>query len=153
MVGYPAVAAPEYSHLVGHTFPGGSYTLLPFEAWLWADAAEAKPDPAAAHPGIAYLVGLHGGGASIQDIMDLLETDAHSGVMFGEVAFEFGGAIEPGATYHVDGEIVDIDRKQGRRAGQFDRVTFVHRLRTEPGSEPVTQVTHTWIIPRPEPAA
>ena len=50
----------DYSHLVGHQFPGGRYTLTPHVAWLWADCAMSEPDPAAAHPSLAYLAAMQG---------------------------------------------------------------------------------------------
>lgn len=139
--------------VVGHRFPGGAYHLPDYVSWLWTDAVTAAPDPAAAHPGIAYMVALHGGRASIQDIMDLLGTAADAGVQFGEVAFEFDGVLSPGATYQVDGEVLAVQRKAGRRTGPFDLATFQHRLREQAGGPPVATVTHTWVVPRPEAAS
>ena len=140
----------ETSQLINQRFPGGTYTLPRYEAWLWADAATARMISDAAHPGIAYMIGLHGGGASIQQIMDMLGTSADAGVQFGEVRFEFGDLIRADTTYHVDGEVLDVVRKHGRRMGAFDLVTFVHRLRAQPDGDPVATVTHTWVVPRPE---
>lgn len=140
----------DYAHLAGHRLPGGTYTLPSYEAWLWADAALATPDPEVAHPGIAYMVGLHGGGASIADLFALLEADEDSGVLFGEVDFDFAATLRPGATYAVDGEVVSVERKQGRRAGVFDRVAFVHRIADAVSGAPVARVSHVWIFPRRE---
>jgi hypothetical protein len=142
----------DYSHLVGHRFPGGRHTLESYEAWLWDDAVEAGPNAGAAHPGSAYMIALHGGGASIQAIMDLLGTASDAGVMMAGVEFELAGPIEPGATFEVEGEVTAVERKVGRRAGAFDLVGFVHRLRlaeAEAG-EPVAVVRHSWVIPRKE---
>jgi hypothetical protein len=142
----------DYAHLIGHRFPGGRYRLASYVSWLWADAVEATPNRAFAHPGIAYMVGLHGGGASITEIMDLLDADADSGVMFGEIELEFAGPLRPEQEYDVEGEVLAVERKRGRRAGVFDRVTFAHRI-SEIAGPRVAQVTHTWIFPRSEPGA
>jgi hypothetical protein len=143
--------ATDYGHLVGHRFRGGTYRLAGYEAWLWADAVGAPHEPVA-DPVMAYMIGLHGGGASIADIMALLEADLNSGVLFGEIAFEFAQPLRPETTYHVEGEVLAVERKQGRRAGVFDRVRFCHRLTNDVG-EPVATVTHVWVFPRREETA
>lgn len=138
----------DFSHLSGHRFPGGSYTLAPYESWLWADAVQATPDARFAHPEIAYMIALHGGGATIADIMRLLDAEEDSGVLFGELAFDFDKPLEQRATYEVAGQIVSVERKQGRTAGVFDRATFVHELTLAGANEPSVRVTHVWIFPR-----
>jgi len=139
---------PDYSHLAGHEFPGGSYELPGYEVWLWADAVQAAPRDPHAHPEMAYMIGLHGGGASIADIMALLGADADSGVMFGELGFEFDGPILPDQTYDVRGRVLSVDRKEGRKAGVFDLATFVHELTAVGDSRPIARVEHVWVFPR-----
>lgn len=146
-------ASNPYGHLAGHRFPGGTHLLAGYEAWLWADAVGAEPDRELAHPGLAYLVGLHGGGASIGDIMDLLDADRSSGVLFGELEVELAQPLRPDRAYAVTGEVLDVERKHGRRAGVFDRVRFVHVLSDATTGEPVATVTHVWIFPRTEAGA
>jgi hypothetical protein len=143
----------DFDHVVGHRFPGGRHTLAPHEAWLWDDAVGAVPDRTLAHPGIAYMVGLHGGGASIQDIMDVLGTDNDAGVMMAGLEFDVHEPLRPGATFDVEGEITSVVRKCGKRTGPFDLVGFEHRLtavedgvRSEAGPDVV--VRHMWLVPR-----
>jgi hypothetical protein len=142
----------EYTHLIGHRLPGGRYRLPEYLAWLWADAVLAEPDPNVAHPALAYFVAMQGAGVSIQDIFDLFGADADSGVMFGEQTLEFGGELRPGAEYDVSGEITDVVRKEGKRAGVFDRVTFALELRTNDEPDPLARSISTWIFPRKEAA-
>jgi hypothetical protein len=140
----------DYRHLIGHRFPGGTYTLPGYLAWLWADAAGVTPHPDVAHPSVGYFVAMQGMGVSIQDIFDLMDADADSGVMFGETELEFAGVLKPDATYEVEAEIAAIERKVGKRAGTFDKLTFVVRV-SEPGThEPVVTNTNTWVFPRKE---
>ncbi len=155
-------APPTYDHLEGHRFPGGDYHLPAHEAWLWADAVGGDPRAEVAHPALAYMIGLHGGGASVQDIFDLLEADADSGVLFGEIELDLAAPIVAGRDYRVEGEVLSVERKEGRRAGMFDRVTFQHRIHlvgegegahgvgdSRGGvGEQIAAVTHTWIFPR-----
>jgi len=137
-----------YEHLVGHRFPGGTYTLPGWLSWLWADAAQLPPDDDAAHPALAYIVAMQGAGVSIQDIFDLMDATADSGVMFGECQLDYHGIMRPGATYECDGEIIEVQRKSGRRAGVFDKLSFRVGLREPGAAEPVAVCTNTWIFPR-----
>lgn len=137
-----------YSHLVGHRLPGGTYTLPGWLCWLWTDAAQLPPDSATAHPALAYLVAIQGAGVSIQDIFDLMDATADSGVMFGECALEYIGVLRPDVVYECDGEITGVVRKEGRRAGVFDMLSFQVRMREPDGAEPIAVCTNTWIFPR-----
>lgn len=140
----------DYSHLVGHRFPGGRFTLSPHLAWLWADCALAEPDPDTAHPTLSYYAAMQGCGISIQEMFDLLDADADSGVMFGETVLEYHGTLVPGDTYEIEGAIVAVERKHGRRAGTFDKMSFQISGRREGEAEPLFQVTNTFVFPRRE---
>lgn len=140
----------DYSHLVGHRFPGGRFTLSPHLAWLWADCAMAEPDSEVAHPTLSYFSALQGCGVSIQEIFDLMGADADSGAMFGECVLEYAGPLAPGDTYEVEGGIISVERKQGRRAGVFDSMTFQISGRREHDPEPLFTVTNSFIFPRRE---
>ncbi len=140
----------DYAHLAGHRFPGGTYTLPPWLSWLWADAAKLEPDWTVAHQGLAYLVALRGAGVSIQDIFDLMDATADSGVVFGEFQVDYHGVLRPGATYECEADVVEVERKSGKRAGVFDKFTFQVKVR-EAGAEDLTLVcTNSWIFPRAE---
>ncbi len=143
----------DYSHLVGHRFPGGRFTLSPHVAWLWADCAMSEPDPAHAHPSLAYLGAMQGCGVTIQEVFDLMDADAESGVMFGQVSIDYDGVLVPGDVYEVDGGIISVERKHGRRAGTFDSMTFEISARREGEREPLFRTTNTWVFPRAEEVA
>lgn len=138
----------DYTHLIGHRFPGGTYTLPEYVCWLWADAAELRPDPEVAHPGLAYFVALRGAGVSIQDIFDLMDATLDSGVVFGEFQADFNGALKPGATYNCDASVIGVERKSGRRAGVFDKFTFQINVHEGDAPDPVLVTTSSWIFPR-----
>jgi hypothetical protein len=148
------MSATDYSHVIGHRFPGGT-TVVP--AWmnrLWGDAVGAEDDPAPhVHPVLVYYAAVQGSGITFQDIFDLLEADGDSGIMVGEQRFEFARPLEVGKEYAVEGGITDVVRKEGKRAGVFDIATFELRV-LEPGtSEPVAVSTTSFVFPRREAAA
>jgi hypothetical protein len=85
---------------------------------------------------------------TVQDILELGGAGPDSGVLLGEIAIELDGVLAPDREYECDGEIVDVERKQGARAGVFDRLTFVVHVRESAGADPVASCTYTWIFPR-----
>jgi hypothetical protein len=143
----------DYSHLVGHRFPGGRARVDDWLDALWCDATLSERHPPHAHPGLAYVACLEGSGVSIQDLFDLMEADADSGAMFGEQRLEYLAPVVIGRDYEVEGEVTSVVRKHGRRAGTFDMLTFVLRLREPGAAEPAVVNTNTFIFPRPEAAA
>jgi acyl dehydratase len=137
----------DYSYLEGHRFAGGTYTLGPHMAWLWADTVLDEPNPDLAHPSLGYVLAMRGC-VSITELFDLLGTDAEAGVMFGECELTFERPLSVGATYDLEGEILSIERKEGRRSGPFDRLRFQVRIREHVGGQLVCTNTNTWMIPR-----
>lgn len=139
-----------YAHLAGHKLPGATYTLPEYVTWLWHDAILVPPDKEVGHPSLGYFIGMQGIGLSIMEMFDIMEATADSGVMFGENELDFNGTVTPGATYECEAEIIEVERKHGKRAGTFDKMTFVIRCH-EPGNpEPVVTCTNTWVFPRAE---
>jgi hypothetical protein len=138
----------DYSHLAGHRFPGATYTLPEYVTWLWEDCILAEHDASAAHPSLAYFVAMAGLGTTIAEVMALLEGSPDSGVMFGENELELRGVLRPGCTYECAGEIVSVERKAGRRAGVFDKLTFRVDVREAGDPAPVAVCTSSWIFPR-----
>jgi len=137
----------DYSHLVGHRFPGGTVTIPGWLAWLWRDAVLAEDPASGVHPGLAYLAAVQGSGVTFQDIFDLAGASAESGPMFGEQTLIFAAPLEIDVEYRVEGEITGVVRKHGRRAGTFDMLTFELRLRDGGGGLVATNV-NTFIFPR-----
>jgi hypothetical protein len=142
------VPLKEYGHLVGHRFPGASYTLPGWLSWLWSDTAELPPSTREAHPALAYFIAMQGTGVSIEDIFELVDATVDSGVLFGECELTYHALLRPGMTYDCDAEIIAVERKSGRRAGVFDKVSFRVRVRAAGTGEPAAECVNTWIVPR-----
>jgi len=139
----------DYSHLIGHRFPGGRTSIPAWVDRLWRDAVLCDPRLEGAHPGLAYLAAVQGSGVTFQDIFDLAGATAESGPMFGEQTLTFAAPLETDVEYTVEGEVTDVVRKHGRRAGTFDMLTFELRLRDPSGTVVATNV-NTFIFPRAE---
>ena len=142
------MVADDYSHLAGHRFPGGTYTLDGYVSWLWEDCILADHDAQVAHPSLGYFIAMGGIGVSIGEIMALLDGSPDSGVMFGENELDLRGALRPGSTYECAGEIVSVERKSGRRAGTFDKLLFRIEVREQGRDDVLVVCTSSWIFPR-----
>ncbi len=143
-----AVALQELERLVGTAFPGGSYTIEPYRHHLFVDASGAAPTrTGTAHPMEVYYGALAGMGISVDELFALAGATADDGPMFGEASMEIERPLQIGATYAVSGGIVDVTRKEGKRAGVFDIVKF--RLELRDGSGALAAVsTNSFVFPR-----
>lgn len=66
--------------------------------------------------------------------------------MLGSTKLTYGEPLQVGVEYAVQGEVVDIVRKEGR-SGIFDILTFRERL-LDPEGEEAASATNTFILPR-----
>ena len=143
-----AVALEELRTVVGRPFPGGTYTIEPYRHWLFTDASLAEPTrEGTAHPMEVYYGALAGMGLTLDELFALVGARADDGPMFGEAEIEIVTPLEVGATYTVTGSIVDVTRKEGRKAGVFDIVAF--RLELTDAADALAAVsTNSFIFPR-----
>lgn len=145
-----AVIAPDLrNRLVGHRFPDGESMIQPHEAWLGHDAMQA-PDHGAdeLHSLWALIVGVRGMGATISELSELAEMGATDTLMFGELRIEHHlPSLSIGTTYTVRGEITDVVRRTGRRAGVFDVITVELELYS-PARDHVATVANSFVFVR-----
>ena len=138
---------PGYADLVGRRFPVGTYTLPAYVCWLWSDAAQLPP-VYDAHPALVHVVASYGMGVTVQEIVAMMGATVESGVTFGEFGVKYHGTLRAGATYECDAEVLEVERKRGRRAGVFDKLSFSVTIREKGSDAPVAVCTNAWIFPR-----
>ncbi len=137
----------RYSALVGREFPGGEYTIEPWQAWLVADALGDDPRDRVPPPVMAWMASVGGMGMTWDDLFAWFDATADDGPMFGEHRTTFHTAIAC-ATYRVTGRITSFDRKVGRRTGIFDVVGYEFDLRRD--GELVATCWNSLVLPRKE---
>lgn len=146
--GWVAIAVEELEALVGKPFPGGRYTIEPYRHWLMQDAVGGP----ATREGEAstmevYYGALAGMGLSVDELFTLVGATADDGPMFGEAGIELRRPLRIGESYEVSGGITGVVRKEGRKAGVFDIVTFRLELAGEDGALAAVS-TNSFIFPR-----
>ena len=127
-----AFAEADLAGQVGRAFPGGSYTIHPWRAWLLADAVLAPPPSLVegggagqvAHPLFAWMAATGAMGITWDELFAWFGAAASDGPVFGEHETTLHRPLRVGATYRVSGGIVSAERKKGRRAGVFDVVGY-----------------------------
>lgn len=133
--------------LVGHRFPGGTVTVEPYEAWLGHDAMRSPSlGTHTLDPLWILVVGLRGMGTDIAGVIELAGAGPDDGVLFGELGLRQDAPLRPGVQYDVQGGIVDVVRREGRRAGVFDTLAFELEL-YEAGTT-VAAVSSSFLFPR-----
>jgi hypothetical protein len=134
--------------LVGTGFPGGSYTIEPYRHWLMNDAIGDRPTTSGtASPMEIYYGAMAGLGLTLDELFALAGATAADGPMFGEAEIEQRHPLQVGETYTVRGGITGAVRKEGRRAGVFDIVTFRLELVDDEG-EVAGISTNSFVFPR-----
>lgn len=125
----------EMQDLVGHRFPGGTYTIEAWENVLLSDVTGISPLPdSIAHPAFLFHAPLVGVGVRVADIFELCHAESDEAVRAGEYRWTLHEPLRVGTTYRMSGGFVGVERKQGRRGGLMDIVTFVIDLHDEAGT-------------------
>lgn len=149
------LAEADLASRVGRTFPGGSYTVEPWRAWLLADTVLAEPPsllPGAgdqvAHPLFAWMAATGAMGISWDELFAWFGATAGDGPVFGEHETTLHRPMRVGATYRVRGGIDSATRKVGRRTGVFDVVGYSMQLTDERDGEHVATCWNSIVFPR-----
>ena len=110
---------------MGRGFPGGTYTIEHWENVLLCDVMGVAPAPdGSAHPAYLFHAPLAGAGVQIADIFEACQAESDEAVRAGEYHWELHRPLRVGATYRMSGGYESVARKQGRRGGLMDAVTF-----------------------------
>ena len=142
------ISLEELEALKGQSFPGGTYTIEPYRHWLMNDAVGDIPSTSGpASPMEIYYGAMGGLGLTLDELGALAGATAADGPMFGEAELEQRRPLQVGETYTVRGAVTDVVRKEGRRAGVFDIVTFQLEL-VAPDGEVAGVSTNSFVFPR-----
>jgi hypothetical protein len=143
------VTLDEMRSLVGRPFPGGTYTVERWENVMLHEVTAAAPSPGGlVHPIGLFHVPLAACGWTYAEIFEICRAESDEAVRAGEYRWELHAPMREGVRYDVTGEFVDVERKQGRRGGIFDAVTFRLRLVDHAASTLAATVTNTWLFLR-----
>lgn len=124
----------------------GSIVIPDSERAELAAVLGTSPPADGLHPLHAYIAMQRGIGVSIEQLCALADFDIQDGPMMGSLSLEILGDLDAGYEYRVEGEIVDLEHREGRRF-PFDLLTFCERLIDAEGAV-VARTTNTFVLPR-----
>jgi hypothetical protein len=73
--------------------------------------------------------------------------------MMGSSGVKFSEPLMVGESYKVTGEILSLVRKQSRKLGVMDVLTYRLRLHKETDGNCILETDNVWVLPRKELAA
>lgn len=134
------------SRVVGTQLPGGTFSVEGYERWLSHDAMQSPPLPdGILHPVWVVLGALRGMGMSLDELTGM--ADAEEGTMFGETELEQFEPLRSGVVYSVSGAVTELARRESRRMGRIDLMTFRIEIADPAGAVVATSV-QVFILPR-----
>jgi hypothetical protein len=143
-----AVTLEQMREVVGHQFPGGTYTIESWENVLLSNVTGVEPLPdGIAHPAFLFHAPLAGVGVRVADIFELCHAESEEAVRAGEYRWTLQAPLRVGVTDRMSGGFTGVERKEGRRGGLMDIVSFVIELHDEEGALAAT-TTASWIFLR-----
>lgn len=144
-----SVTLEEMRALVGHQFPGGTFTIEHWENVLLCHVMACDPLPdGLAHPAYLFHAPLAGVGLKYGDIFELCRAESDEAVRAGEYVWDVHHPMRVGHTYRMSGEFTDVVRKHGRRAGLMDVVTFRIDVHDQDDDTLAATVVNSWIFLR-----
>jgi hypothetical protein len=138
-----------HARIVGLTFPGGVFRVEQHERWLSHEAMKSPQLPVPdLHPVWILLGALRGMGLTTVELVGLAGAGPQDGVLFGETELEQLAPLRTDVDYRVTGGVIALDRRQGRRSGTFDVMTFRLEIADADTGETVAVNSQSFIIKR-----
>ena len=139
----------EIASLAGHRFPGGTVTIEHWENVLFSDVMGVQPLPdGLVHPAALFHVPIAGCGVRIADIFALFRAESDEAVRGGGFAWELHRPLREETPYRASGEVVSVERKESRKLGPMDVVTFRFELHDAADGALVARAQATWLFLR-----
>lgn len=129
--------------LVGHQFPGGSYTIAHWENFLLTECTGAPPLPdGLAHPVALFHVPILGANTSIKGMFALGQAESDFSIGIESYVWEIFQPLLEETPYRITGEVVEADRRSGD-GRIFDRIAFRFEM-FAPDEALSARATITW---------
>lgn len=122
-------------------------------AALCASTGVAPATDGSAHPIYYYIATQVAMGKTVAGVCETCEFDVEDGPMMGSSGVKFCEPLMVGQSYKVTGEILSLVRKQSRKLGVMDVLTYRLRLHKEADGSCILETDNVWVLPRKELAA
>ena len=120
---------------------------------LCASTGVTPASDGSAHPIYYYIATQVAMGKTVAGVCETCEFDVDDGPMMGSSGVKFSEPLMVGQSYKVTGEILSLVRKQSRKLGVMDVLTYRLRLHKEADGTCILETDNVWVLPRKELAA
>lgn len=120
---------------------------------LCASTGVTPASDGSAHPIYYYIATQVAMGKTVAGVCETCEFDVDDGPMMGSSGVKFSEPLMVGESYKVTGEILSLVRKQSRKLGVMDVLTYRLRLHKEADGTCILETDNVWVLPRKELAA
>ena len=140
----PLPPREEIQALVGHEFPGGTYTIAHWENFLLTECTGAQlMSGGVVHPVALFHVPIIGSGTSIAEMFALGQAESDFSISIESYDWEIFQPLKEEYAYQVSGQVISAERRQNQRGQDFDRIQFRFEMLL-PVGELVARTTIIW---------
>lgn len=134
--------------LVGHRFPGGTFTIEHWENVLLADATGSAPLPdGLVHPAWLFHGPIAAVGTSLRELFALFRAESDEAIRGGGYEWTIHTPLREGVPYRASGEVTGVERKLSCSLGAMDVTRFRIEIAAA-GGVPVASIGSTWLVLR-----
>ncbi len=138
----------ELAALVGHQFPGGTYTVAHWENFLLTECTGTGALPEGrVHPVALFHMPIIGAGTSIAEMFALGQAESDFSIGIESYDWEFFSTLKEEEPYRVDARITLAERITSENGACHDRIQFRFDL-SDAAATPAARATITWIYRR-----
>ena len=140
----PIPPESEIRALVGHSFPGGIYTVAHWENFLLTECtgADILAD-GMVHPVVLFHMPILGCGASIAEMFALGQAESNFSIGIESYDWEIFSSLREDVPYAISGKVVSAERRATEEGHPFDRIQFQFEVAHADGSV-AARTTITW---------
>jgi hypothetical protein len=134
----------EIRAIVGHRFPGGTYTVAHWENFLLTGCTGAELLPGGmVHPVVLFHMPILGAGTSIAEMFALGQAESDFSIGIESYDWEMFRPIREEVPYSISGQILSAERRESRNDRIYDRIQFQFEV-AEPDGSLAARTTITW---------
>ena len=144
----PIPPEAEIRAIVGHSFPGGIYTVAHWENFLLTECtgADLLAD-GMVHPVVLFHMPILGCGASIAEMFALGQAESDFSIGIESYDWEMFSPLREDVPYTISGKVVSAERRKTPDDHPFDRIQFQFGVALADGAL-AARTTITWIYRR-----
>ena len=140
----PIPPEEEIRGIVGHRFPGGSYTVAHWENFLLTECtgAELLPD-GMVHPVVLFHMPILGSRTTIGEMFALGQAESDFSIGIESYDWEMFQPLREEVAYAISGKVTAADRRLTPDNRPFDRIQFQFEV-AQPDGAVAARTTITW---------